>query len=158
MFYPEPANVSSYCVSSMLAKYWRESARCPAYATATITETFKYPTSRYDFLSHYVLNQPAFADGITDVTGVQTSTYVLSKTATCYFTLPSPSASPCCGKCTVGPSAGSQGFGDWFINFTDPLKVFYWPSTHAPSTTGPATTPAPKPAVSTVVDSNGFTL
>ena len=157
MFYPEPANVSSYCVASLMSEYWQESAKCPKFATATTTVTFKYPTSRYEFLSHWVLNQPAFADGITDVTGSQTSTYVLSNSQTCYFTLPSPSASPCCGRCTVGPSAGSQGFGDWFINFTDPLKVFYWP-TATPTRTAPQTTPAPKPTVSTVVDSNGFTL
>ena len=147
MFYVEPANVSSYCVASMMSEYWKESARCPAHATATTTVTWSIATSDYDYDSYWYLNQPDFAGGVTALTGLHTETYELSNVPSCHFSLPTPTGSPCCGKCTVGPHGGNNGM-DWVMDFTDPLKVFYWPT----ATSGESS------ASSTIVNSDGFTL
>jgi len=141
MFYKEPASDYSYCVSSMLSVYSSEWSKCPAYPTATSTITKTISTEEWPFLSNFLGAEPDLGTALSG-DHTFTSTYGYSQSG-CGIYKPTPSASPCCGVCTVGFPGGDFA---QFVDFTSPLQVYYWPSTAAPD------------AASTYVDSAGFTL
>lgn len=64
----------------------------------------------------------------------------------CYPDLPTPTASPCCGVCTIEPPGGDEACS---FDYKSSLEVFYWPVD--------SVTLTPAPSIATLV-SGGYTL